>query len=364
MFFTAANERWSLAVQRRSGKRSVSVLAMLLAAGSAHAFNNVSGTSLSDPIRLAPYEDNFLLIGNMRHPGWTKSDDVALRARISFKYSFCGPQFRVPQIKSAAATPSPGTGKDGEVRSSTPPASTPADGPEQWRLCPDIKSEFYFAYTGEFDFYWTSRPSDPVIGRVNAPGLFLRFPASKFNPSGNWQEGDGLEIGIQHRSNGQVLEVQDPEVRRLARERYASGDFRFFDQVSRGANFLVLAVDKQLKPPSGTLSLATRARLLHYIGTQESEVNWGPLADRGRRFSDYDRLTVQSWWRISPSLAVDLSWRVGDLGFKADSWTAGLEWRVGGIPLYARAHRGPMNTLSNYTQRQDSVHLGLRFSGY
>jgi outer membrane phospholipase A len=32
--------------------------------------------------------------------------------------------------------------------------------------------------------------------------------------------------------------------------------------------------------------------------------------------------------------------------------------------LYLRLHRGPMNTLSNYTQRQDSIGIGIRFASF
>jgi outer membrane phospholipase A len=43
----------------------------------------------------------------------------------------------------------------------------------------------------------------------------------------------------------------------------------------------------------------------------------------------------------------------------------GYEWTVlDGVPVYFRLHRGPMNTLSNYTQRQDSFGVGLRLARY
>jgi len=33
-------------------------------------------------------------------------------------------------------------------------------------------------------------------------------------------------------------------------------------------------------------------------------------------------------------------------------------------PTTSRYHRGPLNTLSNYTQRQDSVGIGLRLASF
>jgi outer membrane phospholipase A len=53
---------------------------------------------------------------------------------------------------------------------------------------------------------------------------------------------------------------------------------------------------------------------------------------------------------------------VGDKGFKTDSLTLG--WHLSAnnvIPFYVRAHFGPMNTLSNYTERQNSIGIGVRF---
>jgi hypothetical protein len=64
---------------------------------------------------------------------------------------------------------------------------------------------------------------------------------------------------------------------------------------------------------------------------------------------------------------VEAQWTVGDKGFKTDSldlawqWTEGKNW---GLPLYVRYHVGPLNTLSNYTQRQDSIGVGVRFAAF
>lgn len=307
---------------------------------------SLSGRALSDSIRLTAYEDNYAVWNQMRNNGWTTKDDQALRARISFKYSFCGPQFRRSGLDGARAAT---TNKDMDTR-------CPSSG--IWR-----DAELYFGYSAEFDFYATTRPSGPVIGRVNAPGFFIRLPA-KALLAGEWQDGDGLEVGLQHRSDGQTTEVTSVRDARIANERYALGDRPFFDTISRDANFLLVAVDKQVSElPIGT-SLSLRAKLRLYLGPQDSEVTWGPLANTGRRFSDYDRLHLQGWWRLQDDLQLDLAWRIGDRGLATDSWTFGLEYKALGVPWYMRLHRGPMNTLSNYTQRQDSVGVGVRFAGF
>lgn len=308
---------------------------------------SVSGTKVGDPIRLTAYEDNYAVVNQMRNNGWTAKDEAALRARISFKYSFCGPQFRRTDLKKAKST---------------------TEKADDDTLCPTSgtwsKAEFFFGYSAEFDFYAGTRPSGPVIGRVNAPGFFARIPADALFPDGNWKQLDGFEIGVQHRSDGQTTEVTSDRDARIANERYAAGDRRFFDTISRDSDFLVFALDKQLaRPPVGE-ALTLRAKLRLYLGRQDSDVTWGPLANTGRRFSDYDRLHVQGWWRLNEDFQADLAWRVGDRGLATDSLTVGIEVRWLGVPWYLRLHQGPMNTLSNYTQRQDSIGLGVRFAGF
>lgn len=55
----------------------------------------------------------------------------------------------------------------------------------------------------------------------------------------------------------------------------------------------MIAVDKALhKPPVGE-RLTLRAKLRVYLGEQDSDVTWGPLANSGQKFSDYDRLQLQ-----------------------------------------------------------------------
>jgi len=307
----------------------------------------VNGADAGDPIRLTAYEDNYAVWNQMRNNGWTTKDEQALRARISFKYSFCGQQFRRSDPKKAQST----TENQNPVDTSCPKSGIWAD------------AELYFGYSAEFDFYAGTRPSGPVIGRVNAPGFFARFPANKLLGP-DWGETDGLEIGLQHRSDGQTTEVTSERDARIAGERYAGGDRRFFDTISRGANFLLIAADKELPRPAIGESLVLRAKLRFYLGRQDSDVTWGPLANTGRRFSDYDRLQLQGWWRLGKDYLVDFAWRVGDRGFATDSWTLGFEFRGFGVPWYLRLHQGPMNTLSNYTQRQDSIGLGIRFAGF
>jgi hypothetical protein len=309
---------------------------------------NVSGKDFDDPQRLTAYEENYAVWNQMRNNGWTTKDEQALRAKISFKYTFCGKQFRRPTEQARLDTVTLESKRQGSW--------CPASG--KW-----ADAELYFGYSGEFDFYAGTRPSGPVIGRVNAPGFFVRLPATLvFDQS--WKPADGLELGVQHRSDGQTTHVMSDRDARVAKEQYAAGNRPFFDTISRGANFFLVAVDKELEQPPWGEKLTLRAKLRLYLGQQDSDITWGPLANGGRRFSDYDRLQLQAWWRFSPETQVDLAWRLGDRGLATDSWTLGLEVHVANVPLYLRLHRGPMNTLSNYAQRQDSIGIGVRFASF
>jgi len=318
------------------------------AAQTATLAQSVSGKELGDPQRLTAYEDSYAVWNQMRNNGWTSKDEQSLRTKLSFKYTFCGPQFRRPSRSDRNDT-----GASAEARA------------DSW--CPSAgkwaEAELFFGYTAEFDYYAGTRPSGPVLGRVNAPGLFVRLPAKLFLDK-DWKDADGLELGLQHRSNGQTREVSGERDARVAGEQYAAGNRQFFDTVSRGANFLLIAVDKELpKPPVGE-RLTLRAKLRVYLGEQDSAVTWGPLANSGRKFSDYDRLQLHAWWRFSRELQFDVNWRLGDRGLATDSWTLGAEFKLGSVPLYLRLHRGPMNTLSNYTQQQDSIGIGIRFASF
>ena len=191
----------------------------------------------------------------------------------------------------------------------------------------------------------------------------MRLPATLFLDK-SWKDTDGLELGLQHRSNGQTTQTTSDRDVRIANEQHAAGNRPFFDTISRGANFFLVAVNKELGPPPIGEKLTLRAKLRLYLGRQDSDITWGGLANGGRRFSDYDRLQMQAWWRLSSETQVDLAWRLGDRGLATDSWTLGLEFHVADLPLYLRLHRGPMNTLSNYAQRQDSIGIGVRFASF
>jgi len=276
------------------------------------------------------HHDNYVLANQMRNNGWAANDERAVRVQYSFKYSVLG-------CPAAAQHRSQGF------------AAAQAD-----------ESEVFVAYTGQFDFYMGTRPSGPVVNRISNPGLHWRLPMKALLPE--LADNTAVVLSIEHRSDGQVFEPTQgtgPEVAQRAYDRQERG---LFDTISRGSNFVGLHVHGDQTVAGQRLDLAAT---LHAYFSQDSSITWGPLRNRGTRIADYDRVWLRAGMDAGAYGYWDASWRVGDAGLKADSfdlgWQAPPSW---GLPLYMRLHRGPMNTLSNYTQRQDSVGVGLRFTAF
>ena len=96
---------------------------------------------------------------------------------------------------------------------------------------------------------------------------------------------------------------------------------------------------------------------------QDYNVTWGPLAGSGVKLSDYNRLAV-TVEKALPIGTLEAAWHLGDRGLRASSQDLvyQLPDACHGLPVVLWYHHGPLNTLSNYTQRQDSWGIGLRFS--
>ena len=270
------------------------------------------------------YRESYVLLNQMRNNGWAARDEAAARVQYSFKYTWNN--------------------------------QSPATSFEEELLAQGI--EVFSSYTGMFDFYAGTRDSGPVINRTSNLGfLHVRIPGQKLN-----LDRTALEISLEHRSDGQVFEPTTSTGSATAQQNYASADSEarhFFDTLSRGSNYLGLQASWAARPAGHTLHL--RAGYHLYL-SQNSEITWGPLKDSGRTIRNYDLLTLQAALPTDRHGTWSAVWRLGSSGLATDSldlsWQA--PWRH--IPLYARIHLGPMNTLSNYTQRQDSLGIGLVFA--
>ncbi|MFN8010307.1 MAG: hypothetical protein U0P81_02775 [Holophagaceae bacterium] len=271
--------------------------------------------ALKDPARFLPYGDTYVIWHQMKNNAWAGTDEGAFRAHYSLRYDLY------------------------------------ESGTKQWN--------FFFTYTGEFDFYMGTRPSGPVVNRISNPGLHLRY-TPKDGPLDYW------EAGVEHRSDGQVTEVTSPRDQELARVAYLRKDRPFFDQISRGSNFVSVAAKLSSDSSANPFILYVKGRIYF---SQDTDVTWGPLADQKPRISDYDRLTLRA---ITKDFTVG-GLRLGQfelqstLGDKLSHSSHEFAWQFPRIekhwyfPLYIRYHSGPLNTLSNYTQRQNSWGIGLRF---
>ncbi len=278
--------------------------------------------------RFRAHEDNFAQVKWTRDNGWVDRFERSLHANFSVKYTLCGEPY-TPRRSREAVDPAGTKRQNGGGN-----------------------AEIFVAYTGAFDFYVGERSSDPVINRLNNPGLFWRLPVNRF---GDGKGDENITLSIEHRSNGQAAEVDSDADALRARRLYDERVRPFFDTVSRGSNFVGVnyeAVHDRLE---------FGAKLLLYF-TQDSAVRWGPLADQGRRFSDYERVRLRAGYQFGDDRWLDAELRLGDKGPRTASFVLGLEWPVGVFPVYVRYQNGPMGTLSNYTQRQESIGIGVRFA--
>jgi outer membrane phospholipase A len=287
--------------------------------------------------RFGFHEENFFLYQRMRNNGWAGKDEWALRGHYSVKFRVLKPDTKPDRS-----------------------AHTTFDARKIDCELADRDAELFLSYTGEFDFYLNSRPSGPVINRLSNPAVHYRF-ASRM-PAWLGGRRGCVDVGVwEHRSDGQVTEVTLPADAAAAQRAYDARDRPFFDQISRGSDYLSLSTE--LYEAFGVKGLALRPKIKLYL-KRDSEITWGPLAGQGRSISSYDRLSILARYMIKSYGAVELQWTVGDKGFKTDSFDLGWQTTEGAIvPLYVRVHIGPMNTLSNYTQRQDSIGVGLKFTG-
>ena len=283
--------------------------------------------------RFQPYDTNYALMQG------TKDDERAVEVQYSFKYLFYNCEFW--EAESLVGCTS------------------------------NNKAKLFFSYTGEFDFYMGTRESGPVINRVSNPALHFRVDDTDENPIIDW-----VDFGVEHRSNGQVVDVNevdnDPASptfgQFLTQIEYQAGNHKYFDTLSRSANYINLAM--------GVETDATRRIKFSYkfYFNDDSNITWGPLAGTDTEIDDYDLLnidyseTFDIGFQHFPELTFGVEYVIGREGFDTDSVDINLiiPWEMDGkgwqIPFLIRAHIGPMDRLSDYTQSRNSIGFGVAFS--
>lgn len=313
---------------------------------------------LCDPrkSRFSDYQPNYIIYQD------TEGDDRSLEGHYSFKYLFTRPHCMPLSML--------------EKRKDLEPE---IDCLKNY----DTRWELFFTYTGEFDFYLGTRDSGPVINRINNPALHYRKyfgdTLSFDNFTLRW-----VNVGLEHRSNGQVVEADElitdenspDDGRYRAQVEYENGNYEYFDAISRGANYLSIeskfniGADHSDKENCKSCITAWLSAKLYL--TEDSSVYWGEYANRDVKISDFDRVKLiladrfNTSYKHIPKIEFGVEWTVGDKFLSTDSLDINLffPWILNNnltIPLYVRAHIGPMNTLSDYTREQNSIGIGLRF---
>jgi Phospholipase A1 len=231
----------------------------------------------------------------------------------------------------------------------------------------------YLKYTGLFDFYMGTRPSSPVVNRLSNPGIHWQHEWHQALGDTAWQT-QWFDIGVEHRSNGQTTDMQNLAEADAARRAYERGDHRFFDGISRSANYL--SIETKARHAERRFGLYLKTKL--YFDSDHA-VFWGPQAQKRMDIKDFDRLSVGLTYSSRPESdarqkrangdsEASLYWTVGDKGPRYSSLDLDYmriaridKWDIS-LPLYVRLHFGPMNNLSNYSYRQTSLGIGLKFS--
>ena len=198
-------------------------------------------------------------------------------------------------------------------------------------------------------------------------------------------------MGLEHQSNGQVVEadekvteINSPDFGKYrAQVELDAGNHAYFDAISRGADYVSVEGEFHVgkgrrhycneSPWCVTLRMSGKWYL-----TEDFDVYWGEFANTGVKISDYDRVNIIvsdqfetrffafppfSWF---PEVELTAKWTLGDQLLETDSYdfTVTLPWVLKDnlkIPLYIKAHLGPLNTLSDYPKEQDSLGFGVTF---
>lgn len=237
----------------------------------------------------------------------------------------------------------------------------------------DTRWENFLTYTGKFDFYLGTRPSSPVVNRLNNPAIHLRKYRGDNAYNIKW-----IDIGIEHKSNGQTVSANElvPGTGQYrAAVEYQAGNNAYIDSISRSTNYLSIETKLDLKLGKSSNNHLF-FKLYAYHWNEEYEVHWGEFADQNVKFSDFERLRTIINIQLNKANKYEnrrelgVEWTVGDMGLATDSANVWIRWPwdlplpFNGsvhLPMTIRAHFGPMNELSNYSESQRSLGIGLSF---
>jgi hypothetical protein len=290
--------------------------------------------------RFMPYDRNYAIWQ------WTENDDQAMEVQYSLKYNFYDCQ------------------GDGDLRL----FGCRSDGRS--------KLNFFFAYTGQFDFYVGTRPSGPVVNRLSNPALHVSYDKLTVNPEKPDITDWSIDLSVEHRSNGQVVDPNEKDLgprsptfgKYRTEIEYAKGNREYFDRISRGANYVKLSGFYNIPDTEVGLELTGKGYF-----TNESAVTWGKYAGRNIEFSDFDLFQIKLRDRLFvhlpfiPTTVIALEYTIGEKVFATDSMDLFLTFpfitnKSGwSLPFFVKAHTGPMERLSDFSRSVNSIGVGLSF---
>jgi len=276
--------------------------------------------------RLVPYKMNYAIYQ------FTKTDESALEVQYSLKYNF---------IK------------------------------EFDEKCNQAHN-FFFSYTGMFDFYVGTRSSGPVINRISNPAFHYKFDLVNSENSSIW-----FDFGLEHKSNGQVTDPNDKDDnpnsptygQYITQLEYNKGNRHYFDGISVGSNYVSLSAGANKDNNNLTYGLTYKL----YV-TSESDVTWGKYAGSGVKLNDFDMINVNMSKTFMfnsvnfKDATLTLAYAIGKKGLSTDSvdifailplYIDSCEWK---FPFMVKAHFGPMDRMSDYTKSLSSIGIGFALS--
>lgn len=236
----------------------------------------------------------------------------------------------------------------------------------------------FLAYTGRFDFFWSSRDSSPVVNRLNNPEINSRW-LTRATDAG--QSGiDYLQFAYGHESNGQDIDTQ---------EKYLS-DTRLFadDHISRGWDYLAVEAKfrhywNSERTQGDNNRCANVSNCTEFWFTYKGILSEGLLQKEkeDKRFNtnrkaggirDFDGLQFivsHEWQKSSKRIyAREISLKLttgANKPFRNNSYELSLRgttklvsWK---IPLYISYRNGYLEELSDFSQRGQSLAIGLKF---
>lgn len=237
------------------------------------------------------------------------------------------------------------------------------------------------AYDGLYDFYWYTRPSSPVISRVQNPGVFLRF-----FPRDNLRffNADYVDAGWFHESNGQTTDslAQYEALHAIEGQRVQDTVHRGWDYWYIGPKFTYLPFDDL---EGRNAKIITRLHHLFTIlpslrlydgaqginGAVAENIYWKPVGTQPYIY-DYDGVRATFLWEmIFPEttflefhyIALAAEFRTGyNTGYFASNWSKKftLTFKTGFFPWYAYYFNGYGPYISDYTSWSEGWGIGIR----